>query len=83
MAFGDDDAAAVDRAGSMGPPSVPTIKVDSQEASFPMMGGPQRAATTGGKQRKKVILEPGHSQVDWIRLKNSGADLRVRLIRCA
>lgn len=30
------------------------------------------------KPRKKVRLEPGYSQLDWARLKASGANLRVR-----
>lgn len=30
------------------------------------------------KPRKKVILEPGHSPLDWARLQRSGIDLRVR-----
>lgn len=29
------------------------------------------------KSRKKVILEPGHSPLDWARLQRSGIDLRV------
>jgi len=44
-------------------------------ASFPMLDGPQRAAAPG---RHKVVLPPGHTQMDWLRLTNSGADLRVR-----
>jgi cytochrome b involved in lipid metabolism len=30
------------------------------------------------RPRQKVILEPGHSPLDWARLKSSGTDLRVR-----
>lgn len=48
---------------------------------FPSRNGPQRliaAATKQPKRRQKVILEPGHSPLDWARLKSSGKDLRVR-----
>jgi hypothetical protein len=48
---------------------------------FPARNGPQRlvaAATPQPKRRQKVILEPGHSPLDWARLKSSGKDLRVR-----
>lgn len=31
------------------------------------------------KNRKKVILEPGHSPLDWARLQRSGIDLRVHI----
>ena len=30
------------------------------------------------RPRQKVILQPGHSPLDWARLKSSGTDLRVR-----
>ncbi|KAM3582463.1 hypothetical protein VKS41_005107 [Umbelopsis sp. WA50703] len=46
---------------------------------FPARNGPQRlvaAATPQPKRRQKVILEPGHSPLDWARLKSSGKDLR-------
>ncbi|KAL7272529.1 hypothetical protein RUND412_004660 [Rhizina undulata] len=36
---------------------------------------PKAASSTKG--RKKVILEPGHSPLDWARLQKSGVDLRV------
>jgi hypothetical protein len=29
------------------------------------------------RPRQKVVLAPGHSPLDWARLKSSGADLRV------
>lgn len=48
---------------------------------FPARNGPQRlvaAATKQPKRRQKVILEPGHSPLDWARLKSSGKNLRVR-----
>ncbi|KAI7862936.1 cytochrome b5-like heme/steroid binding domain-containing protein [Spinellus fusiger] len=46
---------------------------------FPSRDGPQRlvaAATKQSKHRQKVRLEPGHSPLDWARLKSSGKDLR-------
>lgn len=49
---------------------------------FPARNGPQRlvaAATKQPRGRQKVILEPGHSPLDWARLKSSGKDLRVLL----
>ncbi|CAO3599256.1 unnamed protein product [Absidia cylindrospora] len=47
---------------------------------FPARDGPQQlaaAATPQSKRRQKVMLEPGHSPLDWARLKSSGQDLRV------
>jgi hypothetical protein len=47
---------------------------------FPSRNGPQRlvaAATRQPKRREKVVLEPGHSPLDWARLTTSGKDLRV------
>ncbi|RKO84043.1 cytochrome b5-like heme/steroid binding domain-containing protein [Blyttiomyces helicus] len=50
-----------------------------------MLGGPQRASgparlgaptTAPGLPRKKVPLAPGHSPLDWAKLKSSGKDLR-------
>ena len=46
---------------------------DPHTASFPALDGPQRAGA-----RHKVALPPGHTQMDWMRLTNSGKDLRVR-----
>jgi len=36
------------------------------------------SASTAGKDkpRNKVVLAPGHSHMDWVRLKSSGKDLR-------
>ncbi|ORX61314.1 cytochrome b5 [Hesseltinella vesiculosa] len=53
---------------------VPTLGVPE----FPARDGPQRlpAASTGRRIRHKVMLEPGHSPLDWARLKTSGNDLR-------
>ncbi|PWW73043.1 hypothetical protein C7212DRAFT_285412 [Tuber magnatum] len=36
----------------------------------------RKSATSSSSSRKKVILEPGHSPLDWARLQRSGADLR-------
>ncbi|RKP34224.1 cytochrome b5-like heme/steroid binding domain-containing protein [Dimargaris cristalligena] len=45
-----------------------------------MLGGPQRLAAPSTtrlvKSRAKVILEPGHSPLDWARLTTSGKNLR-------
>ncbi|KAJ1978600.1 hypothetical protein H4R34_003147 [Dimargaris verticillata] len=45
-----------------------------------MVGGPQRlSAPRGGmarRRREKAVLAPGHSPLDWARLKSSGKDLR-------
>ncbi|EIE91857.1 hypothetical protein RO3G_16568 [Rhizopus delemar RA 99-880] len=46
---------------------------------FPARNGPQRLVAATTKQprlREKVILEPGHSALDWAKLKSSGKDLR-------
>lgn len=46
---------------------------------FPARNGPQRlvaAATKQPRNREKVRLEPGHSPLDWAKLKSSGKDLR-------
>ncbi|KAJ3200100.1 hypothetical protein HDU67_002305 [Dinochytrium kinnereticum] len=61
---------------------------------FPMLDGPQRAQPSivppsgsskksAPPKRKKIPLEPGHSAMDWSKLKASGADLRgvTRLAR--
>lgn len=47
---------------------------------FPSRNGPQRlvaAATKQPRNREKVMLEPGHSPLDWAKLTNSGQNLRV------
>lgn len=36
----------------------------------------QKSATSSSSNRKKVVLEPGHSPLDWARLQRSGVDLR-------
>ncbi|XP_051576590.1 cytochrome b5 reductase 4-like isoform X2 [Myxocyprinus asiaticus] len=56
------------------------LNVPSQ--SFPAVGSQQRIAPAG-QSRNKVVLKPGHSLLDWIRLTKSGRDLtglRGRLI---
>ncbi|CAO3699120.1 hypothetical protein CU097_004662 [Rhizopus azygosporus] len=50
-----------------------------QVPEFPARNGPQRliaAATKQPRGREKVMLEPGHSPLDWANLKASGKDLR-------
>ncbi|KAJ2958969.1 hypothetical protein NQZ79_g5527 [Umbelopsis isabellina] len=63
----------------------PTMVLSDTDANvmevpeFPARNGPQRlvaAATPQPKRRQKVILEPGHSPLDWARLKSSGKNLR-------
>ena len=59
-------------------PSFVTSKAPTQ---FPLPGSPQRIRSPltplqkATKQRRKVALEPGHSALDWARLKSSGVDL--------
>ncbi|PUU72776.1 hypothetical protein B9Z19DRAFT_1104241 [Tuber borchii] len=36
----------------------------------------RKSATSSSSSRKKVVLEPGHSPLDWARLQRSGVDLR-------
>jgi hypothetical protein len=59
------------------------INIDQvlQVPEFPARNGPQRliaAATKQPRGREKVMLEPGHSPLDWANLKASGKDLRVK-----
>lgn len=37
----------------------------------------RKSTTSSSSSRKKVVLEPGHSPLDWARLQRSGVDLRV------
>ena len=60
----------------MPPPNIQIEKSDVAE--FPMMGGPQRAPV--GNQRRKVMLQPGYSPMDWAALKTSGKDLTGGII---
>ncbi|CAG8811258.1 34154_t:CDS:2, partial [Racocetra persica] len=53
--------------------------------AFPLPDSPQRTNSSQSKKltplekankiRQKVFLEPGHSALDWARLKNSDVDL--------
>ncbi|CAO3628270.1 unnamed protein product [Cunninghamella blakesleeana] len=55
--------------------AVPTLGVPE----FPARDGPQQlaaAATPQSRRRQKIVLEPGHSPLDWAKLKSSGKDLR-------
>ncbi|KAJ3309836.1 hypothetical protein HDV04_005615 [Boothiomyces sp. JEL0838] len=58
---------------AMGPPKPGVPKKKNDINAFPMLNGPQRAAT--GNPRK-IPLQPNHSPLDWAKLKASGADLR-------
>jgi len=51
----------------MGPPGAGALELPPSTSQVPK------------KPRKKVALAPGHSPLDWARLKGSGADLRVCL----
>ncbi|KAJ1569919.1 Cytochrome b5 reductase 4, partial [Nowakowskiella sp. JEL0078] len=47
------------------------VTISSKDV-FPMLGGPQRAASSSGPSpRRKVALEPGHSAMDWSKLMAS------------
>nr|CAG8601361.1 1824_t:CDS:2 [Entrophospora candida] len=46
---------------------------DESTTTFPMINSPQQKSN---KLRKKIILEPGHSPLDWAKLKSSGVDLK-------
>uniref|UniRef100_A0A3P8Z8P5 Cytochrome-b5 reductase n=1 Tax=Esox lucius TaxID=8010 RepID=A0A3P8Z8P5_ESOLU len=52
---------------------VAMLNVPSQ--SFPAVGSQQRVAPAGQSSRNKVVLKPGHSLMDWIRVAKSGRDL--------
>lgn len=41
-----------------------------------------KAPVKPSKKRDKVALAPGHSPLDWARLKSSGEDLRVSHLGC-
>ncbi|KAJ8005421.1 hypothetical protein DPEC_G00146480 [Dallia pectoralis] len=49
------------------------LNVPSQ--CFPAVGSQQRVAPDGQSSRNKVVLKPGHSLMDWIRVAKSGKDL--------
>ena len=59
----------------------PSFVVSKAPTQFPLPGSPQRIRSPltplqkAAKQRRKVALEPGHSALDWARLKSSGVDL--------
>ncbi|XP_060588144.1 cytochrome b5 reductase 4-like isoform X2 [Ruditapes philippinarum] len=44
-------------------------------ASFPAAGSQQRISSSSQGGRNKVLLKPGHSLMDWIKLGRSGKDL--------
>ncbi|CAJ0833596.1 14086_t:CDS:2 [Entrophospora sp. SA101] len=56
---------------------------DESTTTFPMINSPQLSKSKkltpiekSNKLRKKIILEPGHSSLDWAKLKSSGVDLK-------
>ncbi|CAG8621296.1 1398_t:CDS:2 [Paraglomus occultum] len=59
----------------------PSDSSDNPPTQFPLPGSPQRIRSPltplqrASQQRRKVALEPGHSALDWARLKSSGVDL--------
>ncbi|KAI8801521.1 cytochrome b5-like heme/steroid binding domain-containing protein [Cladochytrium replicatum] len=56
-------------------PYGPGLSTESSQDVFPTLNGPQILSTAPGV-RRKVPLGPGHSALDWAKLKSSGADLR-------
>ncbi|KAF0364791.1 cytochrome b5 [Gigaspora margarita] len=72
-------------------PTIPVPKMQITEdtdidipPAFPLIDSPQRIKSSqskltplekANKLRKKVILEPGHSALDWARLKNSNVNM--------
>lgn len=74
----------------MPPPPLPSLKSltraglnapTSSNSLLPPPSTVQRMPNTNtkSKARAKVALTPGHSPLDWARLKSSGEDLRVRM----
>jgi hypothetical protein len=74
-------------------PSTPTALTDAQRMPPPLLPVAQRNLGTSStlavpltttkrpsKKREKVALAPGHSPLDWAKLKGSGQDLRVCLL---
>ncbi|CAG8516710.1 5047_t:CDS:2 [Acaulospora morrowiae] len=77
---------------SISTPKIESSNHDENPPTFPLVDGPQRVKSSSNflsttstkatslekvnKLRKKFALEPGHSPLDWARLKNSEADLR-------
>lgn len=66
---------------AMPPPPVPSSRI-APASSGGLMSPPVTVkkmpnVNTKKKAREKVALTPGHSPLDWARLKSSGEDLRV------
>jgi predicted heme/steroid binding protein len=68
----DDDAELMPPPSSMksAPTNAEMLSVPGRFDQFPMWGGPQRVTEGVGVPRKKP-LAPGHSPMDWARLKTS------------
>ena len=71
----------------MPPPPLPTPRIPGPPAPSSTSSLMPPPTTTKpptqlskSKRREKVVLAPGHSPLDWAALKNSAADLRVRLL---
>ncbi|RHZ54043.1 hypothetical protein Glove_431g13 [Diversispora epigaea] len=71
-------------------PKLNLLDQNDSPSEFPLIDSPQRIKSNSqsnntykkptplekaNKLRRKVILEPGHSPLDWAKLKNSGIDL--------
>ncbi|XP_064627169.1 cytochrome b5 reductase 4-like isoform X2 [Lineus longissimus] len=54
-----------------------SLSLPPPAGQFPLPGSPQIANSSkeSTPARKKVMLQPGHSLMDWIRLANSGTDM--------
>lgn len=79
----EGDEGEEDEVDEDAPPSFPAMNSiqRARQAMPPPNALPLPASTTSKpvKPRRKVVLEPGYSQLDWAKLKGSGEDLRVRL----
>lgn len=76
---GDDDQIHLPPLVSLdlAPPRVPSLSVGSTpHANTSSLAAPTSTVKLAKKVR--VRIEPGYSQLDWAKLKSSGADLRVR-----
>lgn len=65
---------AVAESKLMPPPTVIPIRSGSNTLAVPPT---TTKAPTKTKKREKVALAPGHSPLDWAKLKSSGQDLRA------
>lgn len=63
----------MDESSLMPPPAIPRSRIKNNNTFAPTI----TTLPTQNRARQKVILAPGHSPLDWARLKSSGVDLRV------